>query len=114
MTPPTFAPDQHIWYVSGRDVRAGTFMSIRWEQGRTMAHGRWKVTLRRTGDDLKPSERVPITVTLRRVLDGEAIRCRQEMARCEAEIATDEGALLGLRDWGQELKLLTSEKVRTA
>lgn len=114
MTPPAFAVGQHIHYVSGSDVQAGTFMSIRWEQGRTMAHGRWKVTLRRTGDDLKPSERVPITITLQRVIAGEAIRCRQEAARCAADIPTDIGALVGSADWRKELEILEGEKVRTA
>lgn len=39
----------------------------------------------------------------------EISRCHEEIAKCKADVATDIGALIGLRDWTRELRLLEAE-----
>jgi hypothetical protein len=88
-------PGRHVWFV-GMDGKA--------HQG-TITH---RVDYM-CGDQayiVQISNTSAILVNTGQIRAGEIRRCEFEMARAQAEIATDEGALLGYRDWKQEKELL--------
>lgn len=94
-------PNQHVWYRSPRGpIMRGTVWNPKPIFG-IMHEARYEIRLLRQG---KPSQvKVIPAAWIRR---GEAERCRQEEVRCMAEAETDEGALLGARDWAKERKVI--------
>ena len=98
----TFHPGQHVFYVSGKHVKQGTITTG--ELVRNAIEARVEV---RTEPDEKHPYRTLKLIRLPWILRGEALRCKREIAEAEKGIATDEGALIGLADWEQELRLIT-------
>ena len=98
----TLHAGQHVWFMRGRRLdKCGVVVTGELVRSSVEARVQLRVTPLRADQG-----KTLILVRLACIRHGEAMRCRQEMERCSREIATDEGALLGMRDWSQELKIV--------
>jgi len=88
-------PGQSVWCldIDGNVHQCTIVRPVSWPCGEQCYAVRW------------PDGRILYAET-ELIRQGEIRRCEVEMARAQAEIATDEGALLGYRDWKQEKELL--------